>query len=164
MKLFSFCTASLLAIHSCALGTRQISDTTSPSAIVQHAEQDIVTWDSQSFFIKGERLMIMSGEFHPFRLPVPSLWLDVLQKVKAMGFNCVSFYVDWALIEGKPGVYKDEGVFDIEPFFLAAQQAGIYLIARPGPYINAEVNLLFSCMERIRIPPCSLRTKTSMSS
>ena len=26
-----------------------------------------------------------------------------------------------------------------EPFFAAASEAGIYLLARPGPYINAEV-------------------------
>jgi len=48
--------------------------------------------------------------------------------------------VDWALLEGKPGVYREEGVFDLKPFFDAAQEAGIYLIARPGPYINAEVS------------------------
>lgn len=84
--------------------------------------------------------MLFSGEFHPCRLPVPSLWLDVFQKIKALGFNCVSFYVDWALVEGKPGEYRAEGIFALEPFFEAAAQAGIYLLARPGPYINAEVS------------------------
>ena len=74
------------------------------------------------------------------RLPVPSLWIDVFQKIKALGFNCVSFYVDWALLEGKPGNYTAEGIFAWEPFFEAATQAGIYLIARPGPYINAETS------------------------
>ncbi|KAE8354980.1 putative beta-galactosidase A [Aspergillus coremiiformis] len=102
--------------------------------------QDIVTWDNQSLSIHGERIMIFSGEFHPFRLPVPSLWLDVLQKIKALGFNCVSFYIDWALVEGKPGDYRAEGIFALEPFFEAAKEAGIYLIARNGPYINAEVS------------------------
>ncbi len=34
-----------------------------------------------------------SGEFHTFRLPVPSMWLDILQKVKATGMNAVSVYV-----------------------------------------------------------------------
>lgn len=47
--------------------------------------QDIVTWDENSLFIYGERVLIYSGEFHPFRLPVPSLWLDVFQKMRAMG-------------------------------------------------------------------------------
>lgn len=60
--------------------------------------------------------MILSGEFHPFSLPVPSLWPDVLQKIKALGFNCVSFYVDWALLEGNPGEYSAKGPFAIEPF------------------------------------------------
>lgn len=71
----------------------------------------------------------MSGELHPWRLPVPSLWLDVFQKIKALGFNCVSFYVNWALVEGEPGNFTAEGVFAYEPFFEAASQAGVYLIA-----------------------------------
>lgn len=73
-------------------------------------------------------------------LPVPSLYLDVFQKIKALGFNTVSFYVDWALLEGKPGSFSAEGIFDLNPFFDAAKEAGIYLIARPGPYINAEAS------------------------
>jgi beta-galactosidase GanA len=64
-----------------------------------------------------------------YRLPVPSLWLDIFQKIKAMGFNCVSFYVHWALLEGKQGDFSAEGVFAFEPFFQAATEAGIYLIA-----------------------------------
>ncbi|KAK8034885.1 hypothetical protein PG993_009880 [Apiospora rasikravindrae] len=103
-------------------------------------DQDIVTWDEHSLFVNGTRVLILSGEFHPFRLPVPYLWLDVFQKVRALGFNTVSFYVDWALLEGNPGHFTAEGVFALEPFFEAAQKAGIWLIARPGPYINAEVS------------------------
>jgi hypothetical protein len=102
--------------------------------------QDLVTWDEHSIFIRGERAMIFSGEVHPFRLPVPSLWLDVLEKIKAMGFNTVSFYVDWALLEGTPGEFRADGIFSLEAFFEAATKAGLYLIARPGPYINAEVS------------------------
>lgn len=37
--------------------------------------QDIVTWDEHSLLIRGERVMLYSGEFHPFRNPVPSLHL-----------------------------------------------------------------------------------------
>ncbi|KAI0482705.1 glycoside hydrolase family 35 protein [Xylariaceae sp. FL0804] len=102
--------------------------------------QDVVTWDEHSLLVRGERVMIMSGEFHPWRLPVPSLWLDVFQKIRAAGFNCVSFYSYWGLLEGKQGNFTAEGVFAFEPFFEAASNAGVYLIARPGPYINAEVS------------------------
>ncbi|KNG51415.1 glycoside hydrolase family 35 protein [Stemphylium lycopersici] len=106
----------------------------------REALQDIVTWDEDSLFVHGERIFLYSGEVHPYRLPVPDLYIDIFQKIKALGYNGVSFYVDWALLEGKPGVYREEGVFDLQPFFDAAQEAGIYLIARPGPYINAEVS------------------------
>ncbi|KAF2186130.1 glycoside hydrolase family 35 protein [Zopfia rhizophila CBS 207.26] len=100
--------------------------------------QDLVTWDENSLFIKGERVMIYSGEFHPFRLPSPSLWLDIFQKIRAAGFNTISYYNMWALNEQTRGEFRAEGVFDMVPFYEAALKAGIYLIARPGPYIHAE--------------------------
>ena len=85
--------------------------------------------------------MFYSGEFHPFRLPVTSLWIDVFQKVKALGYTGVSFYVDWALLEGTPGVFRAEGNFDLGPFFDAASEAGIYLLARPGWSIIGSTQL-----------------------
>lgn len=102
--------------------------------------QDIVTWDDKSVFVHGERVILLSGEFHPFRLPSPDLWLDVFQKVRALGFSAVSFYLDWALLEGEPGYVRTDGVFHLDKFFASAKEAGVYLIARPGPYINAEVS------------------------
>lgn len=102
--------------------------------------QDIVTWDEFSVIVRGERVLFLSGEFHPFRLPSPGLWLDVFQKIKAVGFSGVSFYTNWALLEGTPGEFRADGVFALEQFFDAATEAGIYLLARPGPYINSEVS------------------------
>lgn len=63
------------------------------------------------------------------RLPVPSLWLDIFQKIKAMGYNGVSIYTPWVLHEPKPGSFQAEGVFDYDEFFKAAQTVGIYLVA-----------------------------------
>ncbi|KFA69908.1 hypothetical protein S40285_07457 [Stachybotrys chlorohalonatus IBT 40285] len=103
-------------------------------------QQDIVTWDDHSLFVNGERLMVLSGEIHPFRMPVQALWLDVLQKVKASGYSAVSIYINWHLLEAKRGEFRANGIFSLEPFFEAAQKAGLYIIARPGPYINAEVS------------------------
>ncbi|KAG4032424.1 hypothetical protein MFRU_007g03270 [Monilinia fructicola] len=100
--------------------------------------QDVVSWDEHSILVRGERIMIYSGEVHPFRLPSPGLWLDVFHKIKAMGFSAVSFYTFWGLQEGNPGQVITDGVFGLDEFFDAATEAGIYLIARPGPYINAE--------------------------
>ena len=113
-----------------------------PGDLIKHDKrgplQNIVTWDKHSIFVHGERVLFYSGEFHPYRLPVGSLYLDIFQKIRALGYTGVSFYVDWALLEGKQGTFTADGIFSLEPFFEAAQQAGIYLLARPGPYINAE--------------------------
>ncbi|QKX56339.1 uncharacterized protein TRUGW13939_03440 [Talaromyces rugulosus] len=122
-----------------APGSNGLSVQRTPRSLSQNGQTDIVKWDADSLMINGERLMIFSGEFHPFRLPVPGLWLDILQKIKAIGFT-TSFYVDWALVEGTPGQFRTQGVFDLEAFFNAAIETGLYLIARPGPYINAEVS------------------------
>ncbi|KAK1985896.1 family 35 glycosyl hydrolase [Colletotrichum cereale] len=143
MRIPLFSIASLAFSISSALSTIAIGGR--PPTLIADAHkrdrlQDVVTWDAQSLFVRGERVMVFSGEIHPFRLPVPSLWLDLFQKVKALGLNTVSFYVDWALLEGKAGDFSAEGVFDLQPFFEAATKAGVYLIARPGPYINAEAS------------------------
>jgi Glycosyl hydrolases family 35 len=49
-----------------------------------------VTWDKYSLSIDDERLFVFSGEFHYLRLPVPELWLDIFQKLRANGFNAAS--------------------------------------------------------------------------
>lgn len=134
----SIAIASLAAAHACdalAVGGR-------PGALIRADNgkraplQDIVTFDERSLFINGERVMIFSGEIHPYRLPVPSLWADVLRKIKALGLNTVSIYIDWAQLEGKPGDFSAEGIFDYARFFDVAKEVGLYAIARPGPYIS----------------------------
>jgi len=77
--------------------------------------------------------MVYGGEFHPWRLPSPSLWLDILQKVKAMGLNTISIYINWSLIEAKKGEFRLDGVFSYDAFFEAATEVGLYVIVRPGP-------------------------------
>ncbi|OJJ45757.1 hypothetical protein ASPZODRAFT_68401 [Penicilliopsis zonata CBS 506.65] len=99
----------------------------------------LVTWDEYSLSVRGERVFIFSGEFHYHRLPVPEMWLDVLQKLKANGYNAVSVYFLWNYHSASEGVFDFEtGAHDIQRFFDYAKQAGVYIIARPGPYINGE--------------------------
>jgi beta-galactosidase GanA len=99
-----------------------------------------VTWDGYSLFIDGRRLVIWSGEFHYWRLPSPALWRDVLEKMKAAGFNTVSIYFDWAYHSPQPGVYDFSGIRDVNRLLTITEQVGLYVIARPGPYINAETD------------------------
>ena len=55
-----------------------------------------VTFDKYSLMLDGKRTFIWSGEFHYWRLPSPDLWRDMLQKMKAEGYNAISIYFDWA--------------------------------------------------------------------
>jgi beta-galactosidase GanA len=110
--------------------------TGSSNSTVAHS----VTYDGYSFMIDGKRTYIWSGEFHYFRLPNQNLWRDVFQKMKAAGFNAVSLYFDWGYHSPAPGVYDFTGVRDVDTLLDMAAQTGLYVIARPGPYINAEVD------------------------
>jgi beta-galactosidase GanA len=107
-----------------------------PPAITVHS----VTFDSYSFLIDGKRTYLWSGEFHPFRLPSPALWKDIFQKMKAAGFNTASIYFSWGYHSAREGEYDFSGVRDMDRVLDAARDAGVYVIARPGPYINAEVD------------------------
>jgi beta-galactosidase GanA len=99
-----------------------------------------VTFDQYSLKVDGNRVFVWSGEFHPFRLPSPDLWRDVLEKMKAEGYDAVSFYFDWGYHSPKSGVYDFSGVRDMDKALDIADQVGLYVIARPGPYINAETD------------------------
>ncbi|KAJ5996566.1 hypothetical protein N7522_008226 [Penicillium canescens] len=100
-----------------------------------------VTWDKYSLSIKGERVFIFSGEFHYQRLPVPELWLDVFQKLRSNGFNAVSIYFFWSFHSASKDTFDFEnGAHDIQRVFDYAKQAGLYVIARAGPYVNAETS------------------------
>ncbi|KAI9322100.1 glycoside hydrolase superfamily [Dichotomocladium elegans] len=124
-------------IHSSPVLSSREANTTSYR---NNGLQDLVQWDSYSLVVNGERVFLFSGEFHYFRLPSPDLWKDVLQKFKALEFNGVSFYFNWGYHSAKKGVYDFTGVRDIQKAFAAAEEAGLHVISRAGPYINAEID------------------------
>jgi beta-galactosidase GanA len=99
-----------------------------------------VTYDKYSLMLDGRRILLQAAEFHYFRLPSPDLWRDILEKEKAAGFNAVSLYFDWAYHSGAPGEYDFTGVRNVDLLLRTAERAGLYVVARPGPYINAETN------------------------
>ena len=70
------------------------------------ATSHTITYDKYSLMIDGKRTFIWSGEFEYWRLPSPSLWLDILQKMKAEGYNAVTIYFDWAYHSPAPGVVR----------------------------------------------------------
>lgn len=110
------------------------------SAADQPTAPHSIAFDQYSFLVDGKRVYLWSGEFHPYRLPSPELWRDIFQKMKAAGFNTTSIYFSWGYHSPREGVYDFSGIRDMDRVLDEAQKAGIYVIARPGPYINAEVD------------------------
>jgi beta-galactosidase GanA len=128
-----------------AAGPAATSNSVTPAPIapprdVLRGRPQKVSYDQYSLIIGGNRVFITAGEFDPWRTPSPSLWLDDLQKMKADGYNAVTVYFDWDYSSPSPGVYDFTGVRDMNEFLNMAQLAGLYVIARPGPYINAETD------------------------
>ncbi len=66
------------------------------------------------FLVDGRPVRLLSGALHYFRVH-EAQWGHRLAMPRAMGLNCVETYVPWTLHE-----------------------AGLWAIARPGPYICAE--------------------------
>ncbi|KAJ7174213.1 glycoside hydrolase, partial [Mycena crocata] len=99
-----------------------------------------VRFDSYSLILKGQRVFLHSGEFHTWRLPVPSLWPDILEKTKAAGLNAISIYTHMGLLNPSRGAVDLDGFRALKPLYETAMAAGIWVVVRPGPYINAETS------------------------
>ena len=92
---------------------------------------------NREFLLNGEPFVVKSGEMHYPRIPQP-YWKQRLEMCRALGMNTVCLYVFWNLHEPQPGVYDFEGQNDVAAFCRLAQQLGLYVILRPGPYACAE--------------------------
>jgi beta-galactosidase len=80
---------------------------------------------------------MIAGELHYPRIP-HQYWRSRLQMARAMGLDAISTYVFWNVHERKPGEYDFEGQFDVAAFVRAAQEEGLSVLLRPGPYVCAE--------------------------
>jgi beta-galactosidase len=89
------------------------------------------------FLLDGQRFQIRCGEVHAPRVP-KEYWKHRLQMVKAMGLNTVCAYLFWNLHEPKPGEFNWSGQADAAEFCRVAQEVGLWVILRPGPYACAE--------------------------
>jgi beta-galactosidase len=89
------------------------------------------------FTLDGKPFRVISGEMHYPRIP-RAYWRERFRMAKAMGLNTITTYVFWNVHEPQPGVYDFSGNNDVAEFIREAQQEGLYVILRPGPYVCAE--------------------------
>ena len=74
---------------------------------------------------------------HYSRVPA-FYWRDRLEKMAAAGLNAVQTYVPWNFHETDKGILSFDGDKDIVKFIQTAQDVGLLVILRAGPYICAE--------------------------
>ena len=96
-----------------------------------------VTIQGDHFVREGKPYQIISGTIHYPRVP-REYWRDRLRKARAMGLNTVETYVFWNLHEPQPGVFDFSGQLDVAAFVRLAQEEGLNVLLRPGPYVCAE--------------------------
>ncbi len=99
-----------------------------------------VKFDKYSLIVDGERKFLKSGTLHYFRVFGEDEWKDRLSKMKSGGYNCVDLYLCWSFHNPKKDIWDFEGYKNIRTLFQVAKDLNMFIILRPGPYINAEVS------------------------
>jgi beta-galactosidase len=94
----------------------------------------------KQFLFDGRPYQVISGEIHYPRVP-RAYWRDRFRMARAMGLNTITTYVFWNVHEPRPGVYDFSGQYDVAEYIREAQQEGLNVILRPGPYVCAEWEL-----------------------
>lgn len=96
------------------------------------------TLGKSEFLLDGKPYQIISGEMHPARIP-REYWRHRIQMAKAMGCNTIAAYVFWNYHETEKGKFDfSTGNHNIAEFVKIAQEEGMWVMLRPGPYVCAE--------------------------
>jgi beta-galactosidase len=87
--------------------------------------------------VDGKSRILVSASVFYFRIP-RELWKDRLDRLKIAGYNCVDVYFPWNYHEWSEGQWSFEEERDAEEFLRLVKEAGLWTVARPGPYICSE--------------------------
>ena len=109
-------------------------------AAAQASARHTFTIAGGQFQFDGKPYQILSGEMHYPRVP-RAYWRNRFRMARAMGLNTITTYVFWNLHEPRPAVYDFSGQNDVAEYIREAQQEGLNVILRPGPYVCAEWDL-----------------------
>jgi beta-galactosidase len=108
-------------------------------AVMQSAPQTFSVQGDQ-FILNGKPFQIHSGEMHYPRVPEAE-WRVRMKMARAMGLNTICTYVFWNAHERRPGEWDFSGNLNVAKFVRTAQEEGLYVLLRPGPYVCTEWDL-----------------------
>src|SRR5262245_61223315 len=94
-----------------------------------------VTFDGQSFSVRGRRIWLSAVEFD-YALTPPGAWPDRLDAAVHAGFNTVVANCPWLLHEERAGRFRFDDELDIVRFTSLCAERGLWLVLRIGPSIG----------------------------
>ncbi|MDE3166780.1 MAG: beta-galactosidase [Acidobacteriota bacterium] len=106
-------------------------------ALAQPSPKHTFGIEGDRFVLDGKPFVIRSGEMHYARVP-RAYWRDRMKKMRAMGLNTLCMYSFWNMHEPRPGQFDFTGNLDIAAYIRTAQEEGLWVLVRPGPYSCAE--------------------------
>jgi beta-galactosidase len=108
------------------------------SSVQGQKPEHTFAFSDKEFMLDGKPFQMISGEMHPARIPA-EYWQHRIRMAKAMGCNTISAYIFWNYHEIEEGVF-DFSTWnrDLARFVSIAQEEGLWVILRPGPYVCAE--------------------------
>ncbi|MHB1311178.1 MAG: glycoside hydrolase family 35 protein [Gemmatimonadaceae bacterium] len=123
------------AVLLCLAGTLRAQ---SPAPARTPVARHTFTLSPTDFVLDGAPFQIKSGEMHPGRIPA-EYWRHRIRMAKAMGLNTIAAYIFWNYHETSEGHFDfRSGNRDIARFVRIAQEEGMWVLLRPGPYVCAE--------------------------
>lgn len=101
-----------------------------------------VRYERKRIIVDGRAELLLSGEVHYFRLRRDE-WQDRLDKAKRAGLNTIATYIPWLWHELPDGTIDVDGHTrperDLGGFLDLCHDNGFHVIARPGPFVMAEL-------------------------
>jgi len=105
----------------------------------------------------GRRLAFFAGAMHYWRVE-PARWAACLRQMHALGLTIVETYVPWRVHEPVRGQLEWTGAKDLARFVETASAAGLAVVIRPGPHVNAELTCFGMPDHVVGDPACQART------
>ncbi|XP_064411062.1 beta-galactosidase [Latimeria chalumnae] len=96
-----------------------------------------IDYDHDCFVKDGKPFRYISGSIHYSRVP-RYYWKDRLLKMYMAGLDTIQMYVPWNFHESQPKIYDFSGDRDLEHFLQLANDTGLLVVLRAGPYICGE--------------------------
>lgn len=99
--------------------------------------RNTVKVNRNGWVIDGQARILLCASLFYFRIP-SMFWKQRLAQVKAAGYHAIDVYFPWNYHEREYENWNFSGERDVEAFLKMAHEAGLFVVARPGPYICSE--------------------------